>query len=793
MGLRDLSDQDDIDTEEREKQNENYATSNNTSSFGQGGQEFTFNDQITISQQANQPFARISGALFTGNIGFDLQTAQLDVGTNTINLLVDGSTNPLPRVSGHRIVSLSSGFTGTLTTMLGSQRPGETITLFNILGNTITIEHTAAATDNTFLTPDTNDFIFENNMTVVAIWDITTTKWRLQVAGIGGGGTSPPFTDTNPLIKGSVDATKLMRFEVDTLVPTTTTVALTVPAADTTLAGLSISQAFTGLNTFEGGIQIDDAASATHGLFQGIAATGVRLTLTAGEKFQLFDNITNILEINSAFGMDVKTLDIRNVDRLQLSGGTSLATSVNDVVWYLDSAGNLVSNVNATDGWIWSSGNISKMVLTDSTLEKRNVTAPTFQLYNTIAAQVGTAGTISFLANSSGVPTGISMASIIADTEVITGSGIGSMKLAVNLSGTPTSFVTLNDSNDGVVKILKTLNMNTNPILALGGETINSLTEDVSPVGSTDFVMTYDASAAGLKKVLLDNLPGGAGGANTALSNLTSPTNVNQDLLPDQTTGGNLGSTTANKEWFNVFSRRVTFPVATSIGAGDYSFGRVASPNRVQYNVPTGAVHRWTINSTNEMELSNVELILNGVNLSMENNSITDANQLQITGSTGDTIRGFLSGATGFFDISANENSGTIRMFAKTAGGVSNNMVDIDGGTGLVGFGQGGITFGISTNQPTITRSGNDLNYNVASAAQINLEVGATSIINITSSDINIAKDLDMTNNITVDWATTQSTVGAAGGASSLPATPSSYIIIKVNGTEFVIPAYAKA
>lgn len=40
---------------------------------------------------------------------------------------------------------------------------------------------------------------------------------------------------------------------------------------------------------------------------------------------------------------------------------------------------------------------------------------------------------------------------------------------------------------------------------------INGLTEDTSPVSSTDFVMTYDASAATLKKVKLSNLIGGAG------------------------------------------------------------------------------------------------------------------------------------------------------------------------------------------------------------------------------------------------------------------------------------------
>lgn len=41
---------------------------------------------------------------------------------------------------------------------------------------------------------------------------------------------------------------------------------------------------------------------------------------------------------------------------------------------------------------------------------------------------------------------------------------------------------------------------------------INGLTQDATPDGATDFVMTYDASAGTLKKVLLDDLPGGGGG-----------------------------------------------------------------------------------------------------------------------------------------------------------------------------------------------------------------------------------------------------------------------------------------
>jgi hypothetical protein len=45
-----------------------------------------------------------------------------------------------------------------------------------------------------------------------------------------------------------------------------------------------------------------------------------------------------------------------------------------------------------------------------------------------------------------------------------------------------------------------------------------------------------------------------------------------------------------------------------------------------------------------------------------------------------------------------------------------------------------------------------------------------------------------------VDFETaTQTTTGAAGGADALPATPSGYLNIKINGTEYVIPFYAKS
>lgn len=51
------------------------------------------------------------------------------------------------------------------------------------------------------------------------------------------------------------------------------------------------------------------------------------------------------------------------------------------------------------------------------------------------------------------------------------------------------------------------------------------------------------------------------------------------------------------------------------------------------------------------------------------------------------------------------------------------------------------------------------------------------------------ASDTDGTS---VGLGSTQSTVGAAGGASALPATPSGYATIRIAGTEYVMPYYAK-
>lgn len=575
------------------------------------------------------------------------------------------------------------------------------------------------------------------------------------------------------------------------------------------------------------------------------------VTTTGTGDVSLWANFTAVSDI------DYGTFDGINIDRLLFSqtAGSSLTAAATGIT--SNASSSMLFNVPSNTLYSFRSNALSILTLDNTStnlflgLFARDDEIPILQLTRIDSTPtVGTEiGRTTFVGVDSTGSTLEEYARITVDSEDLTiGSVDGSMHLQVDKNSLTTAFLSINNSNDNKVSIWKNLFMQTGIDIELNGNDIifdstgtNLINADTAGLdlranGSGDTIQMHSdgaihtfsstslqlgvtaeldlfTRAVGITPSTATFLSdgtisynstanefrfrengatitlGGGSGANTALSNLIT-TSINKDLLPNVAGTFNLGS--AALRWGNCFFGRIVFPTNTSPIAADVNIVRNA--NDMQYNVPTGSTFNWTFQSgSTQMELSSTELRLPGVNLDMENNSITDANQIQVTGTSGDTIRGFLSGASGFFDISANENGGTIRMFAKTSGGANNNMVDIDGNAGIVGFGQGAVGFGSETNRPTISRAGNDLNYNVISAAEINLQVGATNILNITSSDVNVNKDLDMNNNITVDWASTQSTVGSAGGASTLPATPTGYVIIKVNGTERVIPFYAKS
>ena len=223
----------------------------------------------------------------------------------------------------------------------------------------------------------------------------------------------------------------------------------------------------------------------------------------------------------------------------------------------------------------------------------------------------------------------------------------------------------------------------------------------------------------------------GSGGMNQQMTNMSGSIAANLDIKPDQATGGNLGGTGSGEEWFNLFTRRVTFPVATTLGASDYSLGRVGTT--AQYNIPTGATHRFTINGTEEMELSNTLLTLTGVGLDLENNSIFDVNQIQLTGSSGDTIFGFIGADANGMSIQTQQNGDTLKLDVHDGTSVT-TAIEIDGSSGgtidVNGFNMancGILTFDEATGtEPQIASVSNDLTLNVGTSDEIQLEMATT-------------------------------------------------------------------
>ena len=86
---------------------------------------------------------------------------------------------------------------------------------------------------------------------------LTTITGDLTVTGTctGCGSSSLPVADTTNIVKGSADATKLLRFEVDGFT-TTTTRTLTPQNNSYTIAGTDISQTFSNTQTFSGTLSV---------------------------------------------------------------------------------------------------------------------------------------------------------------------------------------------------------------------------------------------------------------------------------------------------------------------------------------------------------------------------------------------------------------------------------------------------------------------------------------------------------------------------------------------------------
>lgn len=105
------------------------------------------------------------------------------------------------------------------------------------------------------------------------------------------------------------------------------------------------------------------------------------------------------------------------------------------------------------------------------------------------------------------------------DSAVALFDGAGGKTLKDSTKTLPTGDIV--GSSDSQTLTNKTIDAASNTISNIGNAEVSKTvitgqSADASPVGSTDYVLAYDADADALKKVLMDDLPGGSGETNTA-------------------------------------------------------------------------------------------------------------------------------------------------------------------------------------------------------------------------------------------------------------------------------------
>ena len=139
-------------------------------------------------------------------------------------------------------------------------------------------------------------------------------------------GTGLPVADTQTIVKGSMDATKLIRFEVDGLTASTTRV-LTAPDADITIAGTNIAQTWTATQTMR-----DIAMGANESY--NIGSTSSRVNNVYGRRWESYDGTYSRIVLNnpgsgSNTGSAVSILNASGTSVFSVSyGGTTSVTNL---------------------------------------------------------------------------------------------------------------------------------------------------------------------------------------------------------------------------------------------------------------------------------------------------------------------------------------------------------------------------------------------------------------------------------------------------------------------------------
>jgi len=388
----------------RESEDETYkVTQQNSYNLG----STTFSDQSGIgnfSQSGtDQRKANLTGALFRGNIGFLLQSSVLDETTSTMNIIEDQSGNPVSEISSDVIVIISGvATTADLEIILGAQRPGQRLVLYNTDGNTITIKDASTAaspTDpNLIHTPGALDYIITGFDSVQLVFDSIEEQWRIVGAvGTGGGtgynliqdeGISLTQRTTMNFIGNSVTA-------VDNPGQSRTDITINTPSG-TIPDGTAENQHLEWDNSFLTWNAVDALTLGTTGPFaaSGFLRTAndeiifasrnagdsddIRLKINSSDRF-IFEFPGSLVPLEVAVDLiDVKSVDIVNIDRLKFvqSSGSMVPSDTTGIL--KNSNAQFQFNSQNSNAFLFTFNTDTALTLTPTSLTLENTSSTPF-------------------------------------------------------------------------------------------------------------------------------------------------------------------------------------------------------------------------------------------------------------------------------------------------------------------------------------------------------------------------------------------------------------------------------
>lgn len=200
---------------------------------------------------------------------------------------------------------------------------------------------------------------------------------------------------------------------------------------------------------------------------------------------------------------------------------------------------------------------------------------------------------------------------------------------------------------------------------------INDFTADASPDGAADYVLTWDASASAMKKVLLNDLPGGGGGASAIndLSDVTITSVASGELLAFT------GTVWENQTLAEAGVAAASHTHATSdITSGTFADARIAESNVTQHQaaIDHDALTNFVANEHIDWTGASSNFSTTGTALV---DGSSDAIQLRVQGHSAQTANIFEienSAATNLFTV---DNSGNVTV----AGTVDGRDLATDG------------------------------------------------------------------------------------------------------------------